>query len=344
MNRYGFIAMVLVAGCSGDHPFHQDLKLGGQVISAERLNHGKDEYQSYCRPCHGERGDGKGFSSYGLRPPPRDFSQGLFKFGHVAAPALPPDEELVRIVRGGLHGTAMLPWDVPDGELLDILQYIKTFSPKWQTEEPGKVIEVSADPFGEAKKAEAIELGKKLYHAKAQCSGCHPSFVTHEELNKITKEMTGTGQADFSPEMYLSQQKETEYCLEWKPGWKKIDERECALPYKILPPNFTRDTLRTVHRGTELHDLYMTIASGIGGANMPTWKGALKEEELWGLAYYVRSLVMMRDKEEAAQLASMLNDPKNMSWKPAEGTPPAETPGKEAPPAPKTEKPAPKKG
>jgi mono/diheme cytochrome c family protein len=324
--------LFLVAGC-GDHTFEKDMKLGGKMVSAETLNKGHDAYLQYCRPCHGEKGDGHGFSSKGLRPPPRDFSQGLFKFGHVPAPALPPDEELVKIVRSGLHGTAMLPWDVPDGELIPILQYIKTFSPKWQTEEPGKVIEVSADPFGEAKKAEAVELGKKLYHAKAQCSGCHPSFVTHEELNKITKEMTGTGQADFSPEMYLSQQKETEYCLEWKPGWKKIDERECALPYKILPPNFTRDTLRTVHRGTELHDLYMTIASGIGGANMPTWKGALAENEIWGLVYYVNSLRELKGTPAAAELYTKLTATTNMNWKPAPEAPapPAAPPAKEAP-------------
>jgi len=356
MNRYGFIAMMLVAGCSNDHPFKQDLTLGGQVISADRLNHGKDEYQSYCRPCHGERGDGKGFSSYGLRPPPRDFSQGLFKFGHVPAPALPPDEELVKIVRGGLHGTAMLQWEVPDGELLDILQYIKTFprqsyqaeaallktqvdpqwKSRWESEKPGALIEVSQDPFA-GKEAEAVALGEKLYHAKAQCSGCHPAFVTHEKLHAITKEMTGTGQADFSVEMYLSQPKETEYCLEWKPGWKKIEDRECAHPVKILPPNFTRDRLRTVHEGTELVDLYRTIAAGIGGANMPTWKGALKEEELWGMAYYVRSLVMMRDKPEATQLSTALNDPKNLSWKPAaepETPPPAPPKGEKPAPAP----------
>ena len=39
---------------------------------------------TYCRPCHGENGDGHGYSSLGLRPPPRDFTQALFKFGHVA--------------------------------------------------------------------------------------------------------------------------------------------------------------------------------------------------------------------------------------------------------------------
>jgi mono/diheme cytochrome c family protein len=333
MNRYAITLCLLVAaGCSKDHPFKEPMKLGGKTVEAHVLNTGKDSYRQYCRPCHGENGDGKGYSSYGLRPPPRDFSQGLFKFGHVAAPALPPDEELYKIVRGGLHGTAMLPWDVPDGELLPILQYIKTFSPRWQKEEPGKTIEVSADPFV-GKEKEAVALGEKLYHAKAQCSGCHPAFVTHEKLFQLTKEMTGTGQSDFTTEMYLSQPKETEYCLEWKPGWTTVDNRECAKPYRILPPNFTRDPLRTVHEGTELNDLYRTIASGIGGANMPTWKGALKEEELWGLAYYVRSLVMMRGTADAKKLSATLNDPANMSWKPA--------PSDVAPPAPS---PQPKKG
>jgi mono/diheme cytochrome c family protein len=336
--RFVGLALVLAAGCD-QHPFTQSLKLGGKVVSAETLNHGHDGYQQYCRPCHGEKGDGKGYSSFGLRPPPRDFSQGLFKFGHVQAPKLPPDSELKIIVRGGLHGTAMLSWDIPDGELDDILQYIKTFSPKWQSDDPGvgTVIEMSPDPYGEAKKQEAIALGEKLYHAKAQCSGCHPAFVSHEKLYTLTKEMTGTGQTDFTAEMYLSQPKETEYCLEWKPGWKKLDERECAKPVKILPPNFTRDPLRTVHTGTELNDLYKTIAAGIGGANMPTWKGALKEEELWGLVYYVKSLVEMRGTPAAKELYARLTDPANLSWVPpkaAETPPPggaAPAPGGAAP-------------
>src|SRR5207248_5164238 len=108
-----------------------------------------------------------------------------------------------------------------------------------------------------------------------------------------------------------------------KPGWKKIDERECAKPVKVLPPNFTRDPLRTVHRATELPDLYRTIAAGIGGANMPTWKGALKEEELWGLVYYVKSLMDLKDTPAAAELTAKLTAPVNMSWKPAAETAPA---------------------
>ena len=206
-----------------------------ESVPAEKLNRGYEGYTLYCLPCHGENGDGKGLSATGLRPPPRDFTQGLFKFGGVAAPALPPDSELRRIVRGGLHGTAMLPWDVNDSDLTDILAYIKTFSPKWQQEKPGAVIETSVDPYGAARRDEAITLGAKLYHAKAQCNGCHPSYLTHEELFKMS------GQAEYSAEMYHSQLKESEYCLEWKPGWTKIEDRECIKPVKVMPPDFTRD-------------------------------------------------------------------------------------------------------
>ena len=322
------LAAALV-GCHHDHPFEASLKLGGKEIAAETLNHGRDAYMQYCRPCHGDNGDGRGYSALGLRPPPRDFTQGLFKFGHTAIPNLPPDAELARLVKNGLHGTAMLPWDIHDEELETALQYIKTFSPKWQTETAGAPIEVSADPFGPGKAKDAIALGEKLYHAKAQCSGCHPSFVTHEKLYQITKEMNGTGQTEFTSEMYLSQLKDTEYCLEWKPGWKKLEDRECLKTVKQLPPNFTRDPLKTIYTGSELTDLYKTIGAGIGGAAMPTWKGALKEEELWGLVYYVKSLMDMKGTASARELNASLNAPENLNWKPpAEGAAP---PGGTAP-------------
>src|SRR4051812_34061435 len=121
----GSLSALLVAGCSD---FKEPMKLGGQMVSAETLQRGKENYGHYCRQCHGDNGDGKGMSAPGLQPPPRDFSQGLFKFGGVSAPGLPPDSELIRIVKNGLHGSAMLPWDVPDEELKTVVQYIKTFS------------------------------------------------------------------------------------------------------------------------------------------------------------------------------------------------------------------------
>src|SRR5437867_1761932 len=133
MPRTSLLLLVLASlpACKGYrmHEFREPLKLGGKVISADTLNEGQRRFMLYCRPCHGEKGDGKGPSSPGLRPPPRDFTLGTFKFGAVPGGTLPHDEDIVRIVRNGLHGTAMLAWDVPEQDLQNIIQYIKTFSP-----------------------------------------------------------------------------------------------------------------------------------------------------------------------------------------------------------------------
>ncbi len=266
-------AALYLGGCMPRRKISGPLKLaGGRVIDVATLTRGQAAYDQYCRPCHGEDGDGKGFSSYALRPPPRDFTQALFKFGHVANGALPSDAELGRLVRHGLNGTAMLPWELSERELDATLQYLKTFSPRWTQEAPGESIVAPPDPFGPTRAAEAIAKGADLYAHKAQCLTCHAAYDGNGNV---------TAPAKLKP---------TDFCLAWKPGARTLDERECALPVKVLPPDFTRDPLRTIYRGSELADLYRIIAAGISGSNMPTWKGALPDDDIWALAYYVHSL------------------------------------------------------
>ena len=48
--------------------------------------------------------------------------------GVVEGDGLAADEDLHRIIKHGLNGTAMLPWDIPDTVICDIIHYIKTFS------------------------------------------------------------------------------------------------------------------------------------------------------------------------------------------------------------------------
>ena len=109
----GFVALGL--GCHSQAPKLEPLKLGdGRTVAAQTLERGRDVYTYYCVSCHGERGDGQGPSAVGMRPPPRSFRQGLFKFGGVSAGELPTDEALRRTVRRGLHGTPMQPWGVPE--------------------------------------------------------------------------------------------------------------------------------------------------------------------------------------------------------------------------------------
>jgi mono/diheme cytochrome c family protein len=268
-------------------PFTQPVTLGGRTVAPAALEHGRGVYTQYCRPCHGDAGDGKGTSAAGLQTPPRDLRLGVYKFAAVAAGQLPRDEDLLRTIRKGLRGTAMLAWDVPVPELDDLIQYVKSLAPRWRTETAGDAIVVPPDPW-RGRASDAIERGKRVYHGLAQCAvACHPAYATKAEIYAFTKELTGMALTDFRPDLYLAVAKDSDYGV------------------KILPPDFTFNELRA---GDTPDDIYRTIASGIGGTAMPTWKNVLPDPDLWAMAYYVRSLVELRDRPEADALAQRLRD------------------------------------
>src|SRR5256884_3677234 len=148
--------------CSSDL-FKEPMKLGGKTTPVSVLTEGERAYVLHCRACHGDKGDGKGPAAPGVRPPPRDFTLGSFKFGAVPGGTLPNDDDLVRVVRFGLHGTAMRAWDgVPEQNLLAIIQDVKTFSPRWKDEEPGEPIVPTPDPW--QNDAAAVDRGRAVYH------------------------------------------------------------------------------------------------------------------------------------------------------------------------------------
>jgi mono/diheme cytochrome c family protein len=286
-------ALALAAACQRDFAsFHEPQKLGGQMVSAETLNAGRTAYMQYCRACHGDNGDGKGPAAPGLRPPPRDFTQGSFKFGWVLDQRLPRDEDMVRIVKGGLHGTAMVGWDVPDRKLSEILQYIKTLSPKWREDDAvGEPVVPPADPWTEARKTEAVARGKVLYHGFAQCLGCHAAYATKQEIYDASRAMVGSGTTDFRDQMYLPEIKDSEYGV------------------KILPPDFLFNELRSVRAGSEIPDLYRLLVAGVTGAAMPAWNPVAlpnKEADVYALAYYLRSLLELKGTPAADTLRQQL--------------------------------------
>ncbi len=134
------VLLSLASACT-ETVFTEPEVLGGEEVDPDVLNSGRELYIRNCMNCHGMEGDGMGPSADGYWPPPRDFRDGVFKFAGVTDEFLPDDDELIRIVRQGLTGTAMVPWDVPEDELWLIIQYIKTFSsPEGVNEETGKKI------------------------------------------------------------------------------------------------------------------------------------------------------------------------------------------------------------
>jgi hypothetical protein len=273
--------------------FTAPLVLGGRSVPAAALEHGRDSYTHFCRPCHGDAGDAKGPSAAGLRPPPRDLRLGVYKFAAVAAGQLPNDADFARTLRSGLHGTAMLSWDVPAAELDDLIQYMKVFAPRWRTETPGEPIVASADPWA-VRPADGAARGLLVYHGLAQCAvACHPAYATRAEIFAATKELTRIEVREMRPDLYFPVAKDSDF------------------GHKILPPDFTFNEMRG---GNTAGDVYRAIAAGIGGTAMPTWKNVLPETDLWAMAHYVRSLVELRGTPQAAALHKALRD--QPAWTP----------------------------
>jgi len=293
MNRLvalGALTAAAALGCrpgAGPPRFTAPVTLGGRVVAAGALEHGRAVYTHFCRPCHGDDGDGRGPASPGLSPPPRDLRLGVYKFAAVAGGSLPNDADFVRIITGGLHGTAMLSWQVPAAELDDLIQYVKAFAPRWRAERPGEPIVTTPDPWA-ARDADGTARGARVYHGLAQCAvACHPAYVSKPEIYAFTKELTGLEVREFRADLYAPVLKDSDYGV------------------KILPPDFTFNVLRA---GQTPADIYRSIAAGIGGTAMPTWKNVLPESDLWALVHYVRSLVAARGSPAADELRKALLD------------------------------------
>jgi len=289
LNGFVFLMPLILIGCNGGS-FKESKTLGGKVVSAETLNLGETTYVEYCVQCHGAKGDGKGVSHKGMYPPPRDFTLGIYKFGNVVIGELPHDEDFYRIIRHGLNGSAMLPWDISDERLDAVTQYIKTFAPgTWEGEgkTPGTKYELPVDPYGPEKVAEAIEKGKRVYHISAACTTCHRGYETKDLISSYNKEINGAplAEADFAADLYQL----------------KLQDSEFA--YKVVPPDFTFHNLRSIK---DVESIVQRLMYGVAGSGMPGWKDVVADDELWALAYYVDSLRKLKDTPAREEFLNQL--------------------------------------
>jgi len=136
--------------------------------------HGKAIYEQHCVECHGATGRGDGPSSFLLNPRPRDFTTAKYKIRSTETGTLPTDDDLIRTVRQGMYGTSMPGWQslLSDTAVRDVVDYVKTFSPRFAAERPQPVLdpEVAAATAGVA--ANKGMSGGAVYET-LQCGKCH---------------------------------------------------------------------------------------------------------------------------------------------------------------------------
>lgn len=127
-------------------------------------------YELNCAVCHGAQGDGHGPAAHMFVTRPRDFRSGLFKFRSTPSGSLPTDEDLFWTITHGLRWTGMIGRsDLSDPELRAVVQYIKTFSPRFATEKPLPPVNIPPPP---RRTTDLIIQGKTLFR-DAGCGSCH---------------------------------------------------------------------------------------------------------------------------------------------------------------------------
>ena len=125
-----------LSACGGPG-FSKPMRFGDRVVEPATLERGRDVYNRFCATCHGFDGKADTPQARQLDPRPRDFTHAEFK--RVASPgALPTDAELAALITHGIPGTGMPAWPQLQGDDLDsVVQYLKTFSQRWQSESQG---------------------------------------------------------------------------------------------------------------------------------------------------------------------------------------------------------------
>lgn len=147
------------------------LVAGSALAKPGAVEKGKVVYDKRCTWCHGDEGAGDGAAQERLLPPPRDFTSGNYKIKTSDFEEMvPSDEDVFRMIRDGMPGTAMPGWKdiLSEQDMWDLVAYVKSFAGFEQP--PAKLVD-----YGTQVKSsdESIEKGKHLFEDGDRCVECH---------------------------------------------------------------------------------------------------------------------------------------------------------------------------
>jgi len=128
---------VMTLGAAGALLAQQRTYLPAEIENGGRV------YQANCAGCHGPEGDAVAGTNFGTG-----------RFRRASS-----DDELVRIIMGGIPGTPMPPSNFSDGQAGTIVAYLRSMA--------GGTISRGAPASGDAGR------GRSVFEGKGQCLTCH---------------------------------------------------------------------------------------------------------------------------------------------------------------------------
>ncbi|MFT7461876.1 MAG: mono/diheme cytochrome c family protein [Pseudohongiellaceae bacterium] len=245
--------------------------------ASESAERGRLVCEQYCIGRHGDTGKGDGAAASWLRPLPRNFQKGNYKFRSTPSGELPTVDDLLHIVACGLQGSAMPAFPLmSEIHRRDVADYVLSLTRfgllknevSYLIDDDGLTMaEIMADEFAELEEEvmydafeevwpvavplrpetdeDTIAHGAELY--KAQCTPCHG--------------VTGIGDGPSSFTL-----------RDWKDD-------------VVRPRDLTTGIFRA---GSTPADLFLRMRTGLNGTPMPAVYGS--DDDLWAIVDFILSL------------------------------------------------------
>lgn len=213
---------------------------------------GRYVYQRNCLVCHGAQGDGRGEMGKELKPPPRNFARGVFKYRSTPPGYLPTDADLAQTIRHGLAGTAMPIFShLSDREVRTVIEYVKSFSPRWRSvTNYTRPLAIPRQPdWFSSPIVRNTKAGRGRELFQTACAPCHGTDGTgHDAVAKGLEDSWGQ---------------------------------------PVTPTDLRQAGLRS---GRGLEVVYRVLMTGIEGTPMPSFADAFTEDQRWELVAFIGEL------------------------------------------------------
>lgn len=248
------------------------------------LERGRDIYLEKCAFCHGETGNGDGPAANFSSPRPRKLNKTQYKIRTTHFGKIPSDQDIFYIISKGMPGTTMPSWNhLPESDRWSLVLFLKSLSNKFE-KFYAKGETLETVVAGDPPPATPESLIEGKTLFTQSCSGCH-GLEGRSDGESTTRVVNIASDA-------------------------------------LWPRNLTKPWL--FRRGSSLKDIFVTIRTGLTGTAMPRFaENALKDQQVWSLAHYVKSLAISENRPEikpiqAKRISGEIPlDPDAPAWKTA---------------------------
>lgn len=277
----------------------KELRLDEATLAA-----GSRLYRRHCLHCHGLTGDGHGPTAAWVNPHPRDFRPGKFKFTSSSQPAgtrKPRRDDLLRVLRNGIEGTAMPAFGLlPEDELQKLASYVTFLSIRGQCE-------FDAIPEAVASKLSPRDIDQRIRELLIELAGnwreANDKAITPSVPNELVPAVATRDENRRS-------EAQASIVRGFKLFMGATGGTSCISCHKDFgrQPNLLYDDWGTVVRPADLTagiyrggrrpiDIFWRIHSGVNGAGMPAFpdppKGKTQqdvERDMWDVVNFVLAL------------------------------------------------------